>query len=463
MPTIWDIDELRPLEGIGQRHGLAFTLRGGAAFRLALRLNSAGELDNSPISLFELARFTADIDLVHTGQPETTGELLDAILSEVPSAECFRWELRSESEDRIYQDQLARGNFVPARLIRVGEDPVKGLIDPANGRADIQTREFRYHRNPLFRLSPLFLAGRDLEIFSALLYMQTLFEAGVTELDRAQPGWQAAQAVFRDASSDREVRRQLEQHAYLRCRLRYLLVNTVAAHPSRVVFQRVAEAIGLRGFIAAVAGASRPVQLNQDLLRFLTTDETKSFVLVSSARLGGDTLRLPLTTDEWLFASSLGTTAPSYVPRLGPNQQLALVSPELEIEPGSSASSRAAPSGPQEFVCFELSFTPLSPASEVEPRPRTASQPTAGRDMPRLDLYRINNEDLSGFLTFRKAGSKEWLPLALPNVVEQRRWSHDRDYRIAIRINCLGLIEALAPSAACVGLVARNQGRDELA
>jgi hypothetical protein len=446
MPTIWDIEELRPLEAIGLRHRLSFTLRGGAAFRLALRLNSGGELDDSPISLFELIRFTADVDLVHSGQPKTTGELLDAILSEVASAECFRWELRSESEDRIYQDQLARGNFVPARLMRVGEDPAMGLIDPANGRADIQTRKFRYHRNPLFRLSPLFLAGRDLEVFSALLYMQTLFEAGVTEPDRTQPGWEAAEAVFHDASSNREVRRLLEEHAYLRCRLRYLLVNAVAAHPSRAVFRRVAEAVGLRGFIAAVAGAGRPVQLDQDLLRFFTTNEKASFVLASSARLGGDTLRLPLTMNEWLPETSLGTAAPSPVPRLGPNQQLFLVSPEMELEPGTSASSRAAPSGPQEFVYFELPFMPSAAAGAQPGTP-----------------HQINGEDFSGFLTILKADGKQWLPFALPNVVEQGSWSRGGENRIAVRINCLGLLEVSAPVVARFGLVARTQGRDALA
>jgi hypothetical protein len=461
MPTIWDIDELRPLEAIGQRHGLAFTLRGGAAFRLALRLNSGGELEASPISLFDLARFTADIDLVHSGPPEITGELLAAILSEVPSAECFRWELRSESEDRAYQDRISRGNLVPARLLRVGEDPVTGLIDPANGWADIQARKYRYYRNPLFRLSPLFLAGRDLEVFSALLYMQTLFEAGVTEPYAAQPGWQAAVEAFHYAATDGGVRRQLEEYAYLRCRLRYLLVNAIAAHPSRDAFRNVAREVGLRGFIAAVAGAGGPVQLDQNLLRFLTTGEPLSFVLVSSARIGGDTLRLRLTTDDWSPPSLLGTTAPSFVRTLGPNQQLLLVSPEIKVEPGRSAASGAPPSGPQEFVCFELSFKP-SPVSKGEPPRRAAVQPPARRDVPQLGLRGINDDDLSGFLSLRKVGSKEWLPLALPNVVEQQRWSRDRDYRIAVRINCLGLIEALMPSTAYVGLVARTQGRAEL-
>ena len=141
-----------------------------------------------------------------------------------------------------------------------------------------------------------------------------------------------------------------------------------------------------------------------------------SFVLVSSARLGGDTLRLPLTTEEWLAETLLGTTAPSFVPRLGPNQQLVLVSPEIEVEPGSSASSRAAPLGPQEFVCFELSFMP-SPAGEAEPQSRVAPQALtrfARHDVPQLELHRINDEDLGGFLTVRKAEGKEWRPFAFP-------------------------------------------------
>jgi hypothetical protein len=427
MPTIWDIEQLRPLEAIGKNSEVSFTLRGGVAFRFALKLNSVGDIDKSPIDLFDLTPFTADVDLVHSGPPEKTAQLLDAILANVPGAECFRWELQSALEDQRFQDGLSRGNFVPARLLRVSDDPVVGLIDPVNGLADIKRGQFRYHRNPMFRVSPLAQAGQDLGVFSALLYLQTLFEGSLTTPEEFQPGWKDAAAVFEDAASDREMLRQLEEHAYLRCRLRYLLVNAVAAHPSRSEFKHISDKIGLREFVSAVAGPNRPIQMDPTFLNFLITDQVSSFVLVSSARLSGDTLRLQLTTDDWPPEHSLHAATPG-VPQMGPDQEILVVSPELPVEPGMSVSSRAASAGTQEFIYFDLC-----------------------PDDPSHELPLIKDEDLSAFLMVSKSEEGGWVPFALPSVVERRR---PVGVKTAIRINCLGLLETLTPIRVRIGLVA---------
>lgn len=49
-------------------------------------------------SLFELAPFLSDVDLQHTGTSHQTAGIRKAILSSVPFAENFRWDIFSEEE-----------------------------------------------------------------------------------------------------------------------------------------------------------------------------------------------------------------------------------------------------------------------------------------------------------------------------------------------------------------------------
>ena len=92
-----------------------------------------------------------------------------------------------------------------------------GWRDPAGGLRDIAARRFRYARSPLFRQSQLHRAGRDIEAFSALLYLQPLAEASIpADAQAAQPGWVEVSAVFADGLSDVSLVPMLQQHAYLR-------------------------------------------------------------------------------------------------------------------------------------------------------------------------------------------------------------------------------------------------------
>ena len=65
MVSLWDIEALRPLERVGRRHSVSFILRGGAAFRAALAMAPATPARS--VDLFDLTPFTADVDLLHSG------------------------------------------------------------------------------------------------------------------------------------------------------------------------------------------------------------------------------------------------------------------------------------------------------------------------------------------------------------------------------------------------------------
>jgi hypothetical protein len=59
------------------------------AFLVKTPFASHSELPN----LFKLAHFLSDIDLRHTGSSKQTASIRNAILSRVPFAEYFRWDI----------------------------------------------------------------------------------------------------------------------------------------------------------------------------------------------------------------------------------------------------------------------------------------------------------------------------------------------------------------------------------
>src|SRR5258708_1178710 len=126
-------------------------------------------------------------------------------------ADCFRWEIRSQSDQKIIQDSAPSGPAIPARQLSL---TANGIKDPYGGLLDIRARSFRFFRNLSYRQSPLFLGGRHLEVFAALLYLQTLFEAGLTPEELTeQPGRSDARSVFFDATED-DTRSLLRAHPY---------------------------------------------------------------------------------------------------------------------------------------------------------------------------------------------------------------------------------------------------------
>src|SRR5262245_35621253 len=122
MPGFRHIDQLTYLNKISD---VKFTLHGGVAFRYALlqtsleaaptqlRAESTATPSDQSIDLFDLAPFTTDIDLSHSGPPAPG--ILEQILRHVPNADCFRWDIRSEWEQERIRSFLSYG--IPARQL----------------------------------------------------------------------------------------------------------------------------------------------------------------------------------------------------------------------------------------------------------------------------------------------------------------------------------------------------------
>src|SRR5207248_194030 len=165
--SLYDIQGLSELRTICRLFGIQVTAYGSMIRRL---LSSQS---NNP-DLFELTPFASDIDLIHTGSTDQTPKILDAIYEHVPLAECFRWELRSVEEYAVYEQAMRTNGVTPANLMSMSTDPSQRFRDPWDGESDIRERRFRYVRNGFYEESPLYKAGRDLEIFSVLLYFRVL-------------------------------------------------------------------------------------------------------------------------------------------------------------------------------------------------------------------------------------------------------------------------------------------------
>jgi hypothetical protein len=400
LPRISDVEQLAYLGPIARRFGIDFRLHGGVASRVVARADGR----TRPLDLFELTPFASDIDLLHTGAPGITGAIRDAILNEVPAAECFRWELRTEGEQRSIDRAMGLVGAVPARTISLVDSIGGQIIDPASGELDIEHGQFRFYFNPYYATSEAFRAGRAIPALSALLYLQTLFEAGLTgDQLFSQPGWGQAVGAVQTCVED-EVLRQIEEHAYLRARFWYLALNAFAAAPTRADFQLAAESLGLNYLLKL---QSLPGSLLWPLNSLVDDSAGKTFT--SSAHLRGDAYRL-----ERSFSAAMDP-APPGIP-LATNRQAALLTVPLNVMSRGIASSAAKASGGSEFFHLALPQAALNACAQIQ-------------DDARLSA-------IVQFGDFREP----WVSVPLPCVVQRK---HLADDRLFLRLNLFGLPEAM--------------------
>lgn len=371
--SLWDIHGLEQLRKVCSMHGVHFTAFGGFLRHLMLKLLETSQSGDS-WDLFDLVPFASDIDLIHTGTAEQTELLLRTIVYEVPWGECFRWQLRSVHDNSIYWESMKVNNIIPASLMTLSTNSMDGIYDRWDGYRDYASHTFRYIRNGFYTESPLYRAGRDLELFSALLYYRVLFEAGVPpDAIESQPGVFDAISVVSGAADSDDMRIRLEQSAYLRARLRYLCAGlTASARPAdlRALQERLALDELSDSLNGVVVGLSR----------ILLPDA----VLAVTAHLGGDTFRIPFRSSNWdegaeaaarfeqtlddlprrLVETDDGTTGERAA--LGPGQQILFASGPIDIFLGVSESSHAGQDWLHEFVHFAL---PLSVERDATIKP----------------------------------------------------------------------------------------------
>jgi len=364
--SLADIQGLEPVRVIASRFGVAITAHGSLLTRLAVAPTS---------SIHDLVPFLSDLDLAHDGTPAQTAELLAAILTEIPFADAMRIQLRDRELDKHYRIAAAFSGIVPALTLRLGIDG--GIEDGWGGIRDIASGEFRYIRNGFYRDSPLYRSGRDLEVFSALLYLRTLASC---ELSTApQPGFDDALEVLRDGVRADEVLSRIAKNPALGARLVYLLSGLRAAMPSWDEFGAAFDE--LRSFLQY---CSQHPALREAIDAIAAPLSQPGASLTVSAHLGSLLFRLPASGDElWSvdeadgysalssavddFRSAAGTNAINGSQMtLDEGLTIVAASPWMKVRPGSSSSSLQPGVGHHEFVHSLVLLDPADTSDETK-------------------------------------------------------------------------------------------------
>jgi hypothetical protein len=267
---------------------------------------------------------------------------------------------------------------------------------------DLRSSKLRFLRNGFYRDSPLFTSGRDLELFSALLYLKAIAEEIGPNLTN-QPGLETVAAVINDAVDEENVR-LLQEHAYLRIRLVYLLASL---GDTATKFQQT----NLLTVIARLSKELSPSIADQ----LHASVDNYAGVRTISAWLGGDVFRLPYNTDEWnalAYKAEFEDGLRNADIALGSGQTMLFASPRIRISEGESRCSPRTGVGGNEFIHFAL---------------RSASQPVA-------EISNTKNEDLTAVVRIKGIQNDKWQYYPVPAVVETCGTG------VHIRINCLDLL-----------------------
>lgn len=450
--SLFDVAELAELASIERDLNVRFTLRGGIVRRfVADRIihSKASERD-----LCSLTPFSADIDLTHSGKPETTPAILAAIHERIPLAECVRWEIRSEAEDAVFAATRSHNSFAPINSMALNRN---GLVDPHGGYNDIESRQYRFERNRFYRDSPLFSAGRDLEMFGAILYLRAVAELEV-DGRRGELAKDAVTAVFASARTSETVGR-LQQSAYCRMRLRYLLKGLAVSScsPSSRAIWEETELLRLLAFID-------DIELPDRLERVTPVGRSVVFVDAREPAAAGRATfssELDIRTDRALTSTAhlLGDffRLPSHVPipSLRPDiVGFAALPEEIFVRqglpwtvptPGIGKSNRPHPT---------LAVSEMIHFAVLEP-PQVGANPYS------------SDEDFSAVMFVRSAALGEETGVATPlTSVTHRAWqSNDaRPHVLRLyRMQCGSLLERLPErSELSIAFVERDVRRDEL-
>jgi hypothetical protein len=422
--SLTDVSGLGRMRKVCARQGVEFVAIGGLVRNLARWMVRRGPLSRD-IKLFDCVPFLSDIDLLHNAEPEDTPRLTRALLRSIPFAEYFRWQVRSAKQQKEFAEALRLSNVIPVNLMSLSTAEEEGIRDPWDGARDLRERKYRFIRNGFYKESPLYRKGRDVEIFSTLMYYRVLLEDRLSPKEiEAQPGLDDARRVIEDACANHELRIRLEDRAYLRMRLKYLLAGMMAVADSNIL-EQVRESFRLDR-LQSYLGHDDRLRFNLPVRNTLTT----------SPFLGGDTFRLPSETEQWRsgmharreMQQALEQTARPRQARwkaaeLGEGQTVLLASPRFTMAAGTSRSSMAGPGIVQEFLHFAI---PVFPESHDD------------------DWYDMNSNDLSviGVLHATRSWGDVALLFSPPAVVSWGRADFDDSRKHAlVRINCAGLFE----------------------
>ena len=161
-----DLEPFAPLGEIAKEFDVDITLFGGTASRAAMSMAYGA---GAPLDLFDLAPFTSDIDLEHSGDASITNELLTAIEESVPFASWFRWSINDRERARKSAASRAVSTRVPLRDLRISTTALSQI--PSEAIRDLRRRTVSFQRNTRFRSSHLAAETLDVEVFGLMMVL----------------------------------------------------------------------------------------------------------------------------------------------------------------------------------------------------------------------------------------------------------------------------------------------------
>ncbi len=170
-----DIGPFEKLAAVAEANGVGITLYGGSASRAAM-LESYRSDDS--FDIFDLAPFSSDIDIEHSGTGEQTPKILAAIEELVPFASWFRWSVIDRELAAKAAAQRAISTSVPLRQIRFSTDRDPEIPDDA--LSDIEQRRVSFSRNPKYRADG---EQRDVELYGLMMALNVHSEMGEISSD----------------------------------------------------------------------------------------------------------------------------------------------------------------------------------------------------------------------------------------------------------------------------------------
>ncbi len=494
--SLFEIEELEPLQAVAKKFDTEFILFGSVVRRLVKGILNK-KYSHVPASLFDLVPLLGDIDLVHSGSERSNLRIVREIYREVPYSDSFRWQIMSARTRKIYARAQRSNLVIPATQLELSSS--RGLHDPLEGVYDLTEDLYRCERNPSYHDSPLWREKRDLEFFGGILYLRLLLENPDARHFKDQPGWNNVVNVFTAANSP-DVIESMKEGASLRTRLRYLLKGTWAAGSTALV-EEIVSASGLKSLLKKIdkslglselAGFSSEVQLISRECR------------VSSAHIEEDKFRLPHFVQGWTDKGEANRLIDSVARQsdfryLNPelisgteidysSEQFISASPLMTLDEGTSTSSYEGFAGPKpvsgprnrprrggvDAGSFELGSISMGKSGDLGSVKATLSSLSQGLTDYFSDFAKsitslgsgtrerrgkrsqefvhfiipypaeIDSEDardLGVILVLRCDGATYLLPL--PSVCEALMEDDNVKKRLGIRINCGGLLERI--------------------
>jgi pimeloyl-ACP methyl ester carboxylesterase len=420
--ALYDIPGFAGLRDVTTRFGCELTVFGGFVRRVCTYLRDNDTLPDPE----ELAYFSSDIDMIHSGKALDTAELSAAVIETVPFGEAIRWQIRSIEENALFEASAPFNGIVPANLMSLNTSEDWGVKDPWHGSEDIKNVSYRYIRNGFYRQSPLFIGGRDLEIFSSLLYFKVLVDD--VKFDKEfedQPGLNAAKQLVHSVCSSPTMLMAFQDSSYLRGRLLYLLKDLRALEINPSSWKGQIPLFGLDR-LAEYLNQDEMFGLGKQVSRILESSDP----ILISARLGGDQYRLPDFTEEWSVNIEMShrfrmprrdSLEPSVEPRqkeLAPRQAIVASSPRIRVNPGRSSSSKIGRTT-HEFIHAAIPFEPAK-----------ARQ-----------LRQLHSSNLSVLMELAPSGDDTGMPVTVSVPCVCSVIDDGYNATLYVRVNALGFLE----------------------